>query len=467
MSFNPSSIGINLPKEKKKIIVLSDHVLSPSGVGVQTLALINGLIQTGRYTFKSLGGAIKHGNYDVMKPHPDLEIKPVDGFGSKEQLRKLLLTEQPDAILMVTDPRQFVWVWEMEDEIRQVCPITYWHVWDNDPYPDFNGVWYRSTDLINCLSWKTFELVKPNFPEKTNYIPHAFPKEQYFPISDDQIQTLKIQHFGDKADWFKVLWVNRNATRKLPADVMACWKEFLDELEKKHGHRKALLVMHTDPADMEGPNLYAVNEMLKINENVMFSVDKLQANHMNMLHNLTDTIINIAKAEGFGLSTLISMMVGKPIIALCTGGETRQVIDWRDGSENGVAIQPASRQMVGSQMVPYIYEDFSSHKDVINGFMKIFEMTNEEKINMKRKVLNYVDFEFSYQNMIKSWDETLSGCINNFKGSKWTFQQIEASKFNNKNKEVIVENSDQTKNDQHPIDATGNILKSIKIIEGI
>jgi hypothetical protein len=26
----------------------------------------------------------------------------------------------------------------MEDEIHQICPITYWHVWDNDPYPAFN-----------------------------------------------------------------------------------------------------------------------------------------------------------------------------------------------------------------------------------------------------------------------------------------------------------------------------------------
>lgn len=438
--------------------------VSPSGVGTQTLALIQGLISTGKYTFKSLGGAIKHSDYNIMRPHPDLEIKPVDGFGSKEQVRKILLTEKPDAVLMVTDPRQFIWVWEMADEIRQVCPITYWHVWDNDPYPDFNGVWYESTDLINCISWKTYELVKPHFPEKTHYIPHAFHKEQYFPIPNDQVEQLKVQHFGDRADWFKVLWVNRNATRKLPADVMACWKEFLDQLEQKHGHRNAVLIMHTDPHDMEGPNLYAVNEMLGTNNNVMFSTQKLPIQFINVLHNITDTIINISKAEGFGLSTLISMMAGKPIITLCTGGETRQAIDWRDGTPNGVAIQPASRQLVGSQLVPYIYEDFSAHKDVVDAFMKIYEMTDEEKEQMKQKVLDYVDFEFNYDKMVKDWDTTLETCIQNFKANSskyWSVDEV-------KNRKVLAKIASDSKNNTNPkeegnIDITANILKNVKI----
>lgn len=104
---------------------------------------------TGKYTFRCLGGAIKHPNYETTAVTPDFIIKPVDNFGTPDILRNVLVNERPDAVLLFTDPRQFMWVWEMEDEIRQFCPITYWHVWDNDPYPDFNDVWYRSTDLIN------------------------------------------------------------------------------------------------------------------------------------------------------------------------------------------------------------------------------------------------------------------------------------------------------------------------------
>lgn len=410
------------PVKKKKILMFSDHPLAPSGVGIQARILIEGLIKTGKYSFRCIGGAIKHADYNVIKVNDDWLIKPVDGFGTKEMVRELLITEKPDAILIFTDPRQFIWLWEMEDEIHQVCPITYWHVWDNDPYPIFNGPWYESTDLINCLAYKTYEMVKPNYPEKTNYIPHAFSKEMYFPIPDDQKKVLMTQNFNGREDWYKVLWVNRNATRKMPNDVIIAWGKFLDELQAKHGHRKAVLVMHTDPYDTEGPNLLATCESLKLHENVWFSTGKLDFVHMNILYNLCDTCINISKNEGFGLSTLISMQVGKPIITLCTGGETRQVIDYRDGSEHGVALQPTLRSMVGSQMVPYIYEDYVSTDKVAEAYMKIYEMSEEEKLAMRKKVIDYVDHEFKYEDMVASWDSTLEKCVDNFK-NKLTNQE--------------------------------------------
>ena len=44
--------------KKKKILVLSDHPLSPSGVGTQTKYMIEALLKTGRYQFLCLGGAM-------------------------------------------------------------------------------------------------------------------------------------------------------------------------------------------------------------------------------------------------------------------------------------------------------------------------------------------------------------------------------------------------------------------------
>ena len=415
------------PVKKKKILFLSDHPLAPSGVGVQARFLIEGLVKTGKYSFRCLGGAIKHANYETVAVNPDFVVKPVDGFGSKEMIRNILYSEKPDAIILFTDPRQFIWLWEMSDEIRQICPIAYWHVWDNDPYPKFNFPWYASTDLINCLSYKTYELVKPNFPEATNYIPHAFPKNVYFPIPEETTKQLTKQHFGDKSDWFKALWVNRNATRKMPADLLDSWKLFLDNLEKKYGHRKACLILHTEPNDPEGPNLLAVSEMLGLQDHVWFSTQKLQFNEMNILHNITDTCINISKNEGFGLSTMISMMCGKPIIALKTGGMTRQVVDYEDGTEHGVGIEPAKRSLVGSQLVPYIYEDYCTKEQVADAFMKIHDMSADEKKAMKTKVLNYVDKEFNFENVINLWDKTLDKTISNFnktKNKKWKLKTI-------------------------------------------
>jgi len=324
-------------------------------------------------------------------------------------IRELLITEKPDGMIIFTDPRQFIWLWEMEDEIHQVCPVAYWHVWDNDPYPAFNQSFYESTDLINCLSKKTYDLVKPEFPEKTNYIPHSFPKDVFFPIEKVQLNNLALQNFGERAGWFKVLWINRNATRKVPNDVLNCFNSFLTELEKKHGHRNAMLVMHTNPKDPEGPDLINVTETLRLQNNVVFSADAIDFEKMNILQNLCDTCINISKNEGFGLMTLSMMQVGKPIIALCTGGETSQVIDPVDGSEHGAAIKPCKRLLVGSQLVPYIYEDYAADNDVVEALMKVYELVRDQdrKEAMSQKVMSFVDREFSYDKMVSEWDKTL------------------------------------------------------------
>src|SRR5579871_1796504 len=66
---------------KKKILMLSDHPLSTSGVGVQARYLITGLIQTGKWSFRCFGGAVKHDNYNTIKVNDDFVIKPTNGFG--------------------------------------------------------------------------------------------------------------------------------------------------------------------------------------------------------------------------------------------------------------------------------------------------------------------------------------------------------------------------------------------------
>ncbi len=124
--------------EKKKIVFISDHPLVPSGVGTQAHYLIRGLLDTGKYKFHCLGGAIKHPDYSVQCIAPekygqDWIIKPVDGYGDRDLIRKVLAEEKPDAIVIFTDPRFFIWLWEMEDEIRAVCPLLYWHSFMRNP----------------------------------------------------------------------------------------------------------------------------------------------------------------------------------------------------------------------------------------------------------------------------------------------------------------------------------------------
>ena len=46
--------------------------------------------------------------------------------------------------------------------------------------------------------------------------------------------------------------------------------------------------------------------------------------------------------------------------------------------------------------------------------MKVYEMAPEQKIEMKQKVLDYCDHEFSYEKMISNWDQTLCRVIAEF-----------------------------------------------------
>ena len=401
---------------KKKILMLSDHALSTSGVGVQSRHLINGLLQKGNWTVRQFGAAIKHNNYDVIQVNPDFIIKPVDGFGSVDLIRQTIAAEKPDVLLLFTDPRFFVWLWQMEDEIHQMCPIAYWHVWDNAPYPEFNTPYYEATDLINCHSHMTYELIKERFPNKVNFIPHALPENLFLKLTDEQVKDAKIKALGyDKKDHFVAFWMNRNARRKRPNDLLKSWKLFIEENTVDGKKPDVLLLMHTDPMDSEGPNLFATAEQLGIAETIIFSTERIDFQKINILHNIADVCVNVAYAEGFGLATLEAMQAGTPIIAAKTGGLTRQVVDHRDGTENGIAIDIALKSLVGSQAVPYIYEDYVDNTDVANALTKIYKLSPEERKALGQKARDYVLSEFNFQNTIDKWDETLTDLIENWK----------------------------------------------------
>ncbi|MAH42751.1 hypothetical protein CL614_03435 [archaeon] len=413
--------------KKKKILLLSDHALCTSGVGTQSRHLIEGLLQSypGEWTFRQFGAAVKHANYETIVVNDDFIIKPIDGFGDRDMLRIALATEKPDILMLFTDPRFFIWLFEMEDEVHQVCPIVWWHVWDNRPTPRFNDVLYESTDLINCHSHLTYEMCSENFPEKTNFVPHALPDKLFYALSDDEKLEHKKALFGkDKVDHFIMLWINRNARRKRPNDVLEAWKLFLDLLEKKHGHRKAILLMHTDPVDDEGPNLYVATDYLGIKDNVIFSSDRIAFEQMNIIHNAVDCCINIAYAEGFGLPTLEAMQTGTPIIALQTGGLTRQVVDHRDGTENGVALPVELQSLVGSQLVPYIYEDYVTNQTVADAMLKMFELGESGRKEMGKKARDYALSEFSYQNTIDMWHNTLKDTVENWRSRCQPWEKI-------------------------------------------
>ena len=100
-----------MTEKKKKVLVLSDHPLSPSGVGTQTKYMIEAMLKTGKYRFICLGGAMKHQDYTPIKvePYPeDWVIFPVDGYGNQDMIRSLINQQKPDILWFMTDT--FLWV---------------------------------------------------------------------------------------------------------------------------------------------------------------------------------------------------------------------------------------------------------------------------------------------------------------------------------------------------------------------
>jgi glycosyltransferase involved in cell wall biosynthesis len=419
--------------KKIKVFVLADNPLAPSGVATQTKYMIEALLKTGKFSFVCFGGAIKHRNYDPIKIDKygeDWIIYPVDGYGNQDSVRSLIQTHKPDMMWIMTDPRFWGWLWEIENEIRSVMPIVYYHVWDNYPYPKFNRRYYLSNDFIATISKVTDDIVKNVAPEvPSKRIPHTVNTEIFSPMKKEEIaafrknNNLGIKENGEKK--FLFFWNNRNARRKMSGSVIWWFSEFL----KKVGEDNACLVMHTEPKDPNGQDLEAIMvETETINGKVMLSVNKLPPDQLAILYNACDCTINISDAEGFGLATLESLSCGVPIIVNMTGGLQEQVTD---GNDNwfGIGIQPSSKAIIGSQEVPYIYEDRISKQDFIEALEMMYNMSEKERTEMGSKGRQYVLDNYGLDTYAKNWEETLLN-IHKEKGS-WSTRKHNAWEFIN------------------------------------
>ena len=79
-----------MTQKRIKVLVLSDHPFSPSGVGTQTKYMIEALLESDKFDFICLGGAVKHQDYAPRKVEPwddRFVIIPVDGYGSPDMIR--------------------------------------------------------------------------------------------------------------------------------------------------------------------------------------------------------------------------------------------------------------------------------------------------------------------------------------------------------------------------------------------
>ena len=119
------------------------------------------------------------------------------------------------------------------------------------------------------------------------------------------------------------------------------------------------------------------------------------------MYNAADCVVNIADAEGFGLSSLEALSCETLVINTMTGGLQEQVFDGEQYF--GVGIDPASRAVIGSQAVPFIYEDRLAAKDVISAFEKIHNMSDKEKEEIGKKARHHVETNYNFEKYKEFW----------------------------------------------------------------
>ena len=409
-----------LPKDqRKKILLITDDIRLPSGVGNIGKEIV--LHTAHHYNWVCVGGAINHPdkgkrfdlstdtNQNAGIEDASVFLWPTDGYGDANLLRTLIKLENPDAIMMITDPRYFTWLFQIENEIRKKIPVIYLNIWDDYPAPMYNQAFYESCDALLGISKQTVNINKLVLGDKAKnkiieYVPHGLNTEMFYPITDkennSEFQEFKKQLFKGKDYEFMVFFNSRNIRRKQIPDTILAYRLFLDGLTPEQ-RDKAVLVLHTDLVSEHGTDLPAVIETLVPEDyNIIFTPGKLDVKHLNYLYNLADVQILLTSNEGWGLSLTEALLTGTPIIANVTGGMQDQMrFEFEDGTwidfnadfpsnhrgtykKHGkwaFPVYPSSISVVGSVPTPYIFDDRCRWEDAAERLTEIFNLSKEER----------------------------------------------------------------------------------------
>jgi glycosyltransferase involved in cell wall biosynthesis len=410
----------HLPKDqRKKILLICDDIRVHSGVATVAKEIV---IHTAHhFNWVQMAGAIKHPDKGKILDVSDdtnkfLGIKdssvvlyPQDGYGTAETLRKVIKEQEPDAILLFTDPRYFTWIFSMEAEIRKSIPITYLNIWDDYPAPMYNQPYYEACDLLMGISKQTVNINKLVLKGKEKnrlfkYVPHGLNPEVYFPIDKKDKNYIKFRKsiFQDSNPNFVMFFNSRNIRRKQIPDALMAFRAFLDSLPLEKA-LKCRFILHTELQTEAGTDLASVYEYLfgeKYSECVVFSTKKLSQTELNYLYNIADVQILLTSNEGWGLSITEAILSGTPIIANVTGGMQDQMrfVDengkwftpsanipsnhrgtYKEHGEWVFPVYPTSRSIQGSIPTPYIYDDRCKWEDAFERIKEIYNLSPEER----------------------------------------------------------------------------------------
>ena len=405
--------------KRKKILLLSDDLRMHSCVATMSREIVVGTAH--KYNWFQLGAALKHPEIgkviDVSEeinktkgiPDADVKVMPHEGYGNAMIIRQLIKREKPDAIFIFTDPRYWIWLFEIEREVRSQIPICWLNIWDDYPAPMYNRNYYNSVDCLMGISKQTVNINKLVLGEDAKnkvikYVPHGINPKQFFPIDKDhelyeQFKEFKSKTIPDDNIEFIAYFNSRNIHRKRPGDVILSFRLFCDSIGKEAA-KKVALVMHTEISNAHGTDLKAVKEAIYPEGNIFFSTGKISTGQMNFMYNIADVTMLITSNEGWGLSLTESVMAGTMIIPNVTGGMQDQCRfenekgEWIDfdsdfpSNHRGTykkhgkwarPVYPSNISLAGSPGTPYIFDDRCDPNDVAQAIEDVYKMKKEDR----------------------------------------------------------------------------------------
>jgi glycosyltransferase involved in cell wall biosynthesis len=411
--------GYKPQNERKKILLICDDIRVHSGVATVAREIVIHTAQ--HFNWVNIAGAINHPekgkrfdlsidtNQTAGLEDASVFLYPVDGYGSPDIIRQLIKLENPDAIMLITDPRYFDWLFAMENEIRRQCPIIYLNIWDDYPAPLYNKAFYESCDALLAISKQTKLINELVLGDKRGnkvieYVPHGLNENIFKPLdeNDSIYSEFKKNIFQGEEKDFVLFFNSRNIRRKQIPDTMLAFRYFLDTLPKDKAD-KCAFVLHTEVVSEHGTDLEAVRKLLfKDYPNAIhFSTGRLSPQELNMLYNLADAQILLTSNEGWGLSLTEAILAGTPIIANVTGGMQDQMRftgesgEWFTPSKKvpsnhtgkykkhgkwALPVYPSNRSIQGSPTTPYIWDDRCKPEDACERITELYSMyTREER----------------------------------------------------------------------------------------
>jgi glycosyltransferase involved in cell wall biosynthesis len=253
--------------------------------------------------------------------------------------------------------------------------------------------------------------LRPELKGKLKVIPHGTDTKNFYPIDLDEIPVFRKEYFGENANKFIIMNLNRNQPRKdIPNTIFG----FIEA--KKEWHKdapKPFLYLHCNPKDPMGHDLRAIllqTDLIE-GEDYMFPA-KDEENHgsplekLNKIYNCVDLYITTTLGEGWGLGFTEACATKLPIICpynssfmeMSGNGSRAFTLDESVPFANSIdnIVRQQTNYLEVSEAILHVSGDLLNLNEELNGF-EIVNNRTENAFGWARKL--------NWDSVCKSWYE--------------------------------------------------------------